>query len=81
MRNRIRLGFIGCGGHSARHADVVRKMPDSYKIVGALDVQQNTAEKFLGTHDKSALATTDISKFLVIEGMDAVIIATPHKYH
>lgn len=81
MRNPVGLGFMGCGGHSARHADVIRKMPDSYKIVGALDIQQNTAEKFLGIHDESALATTDVSRFLAIEGMDAVLIGTPHKYH
>lgn len=81
MEKQIGLGFIGCGGHSARHADVVRRMPENFRIVGALDVRQDIAEKFLGASDCSALATDNILQFLAIPGMDAVLIGTPHKYH
>ena len=28
MTQSVRLGFIGCGGHARRHAEVALKMPD-----------------------------------------------------
>lgn len=81
MKKRIGLGFIGCGGHSGRHADVVNSMPENFKIVGALDTTQNVAEQFLSTRGVTAIATTDSFAFFKIAGMDAVLIGTPHKFH
>ena len=81
MKDRIGLGFMGCGGHSARHADVVRKMPDDYTIVGAFDTQQRAANGFLKVGDGPALATTDLEDFLALDGMNAVLIGTPHEFH
>jgi predicted dehydrogenase len=83
MKKRIGLGFIGCGGHSGRHADVLNRMPDDFKIVGALDANRNVAEKFLtdrGLRENNNYHDS-ISKFFKIPGMDAVLIGTPHKYH
>jgi predicted dehydrogenase len=80
-KSPVRVGFMGCGGHSARHADVMHAMPENYKIVGALDVQKDTAEHFLSGYNPEALATSDMSEFLANKDMDAVLIGTPHKYH
>src|SRR3989338_8319395 len=83
MSNPIRLGFIGCGGHSRRHAAVVQRMPDKYRIVAACDVKQDVAEKFLIDYGVRApnLATINISELLEYNGLDAVLIGTPHEYH
>ena len=81
MPRLVKLGFIGCGGHSGRHADVVLKMPHSFEIVGALDTRKDDAEKLLSKCSISALATTNLSEFLSIGDMDAVLIGTPHKSH
>jgi len=39
MNKPIKIGFIGCGGHSGRHADVISKMLNNFEIVGALDIR------------------------------------------
>lgn len=81
MKKRIGLGFIGCGGHSGRHADVVNGM-DDFKIVGAFDTNQETAAKFLSERKIfGATVTRHLFEFFKIPDMDAVIIGTPHKFH
>lgn len=81
MKKEIGLGFMGCGGHSKRHADVVDKM-SQFKIVGAFDVDLTSAQNFCNQYDEHLpLATTNLSEFLAIEELDAVLIGTPHKYH
>jgi predicted dehydrogenase len=77
----VRLGFIGCGGHSRRHADVVHAMPEDYKIVGALDMNMAVARDFISKYNPGALYTGNASEFLANKEMDAVLIVTPHKYH
>ncbi|MBI3274135.1 MAG: Gfo/Idh/MocA family oxidoreductase [Candidatus Colwellbacteria bacterium] len=81
MRQPVRIGFIGCGGHSGRHADVVLRIPDDFKIVGAVDIKEGVAENFLASRGVHALATTKLSEFMAIEDMDAVLIGTPHSSH
>lgn len=81
MKQPIRIGFIGCGGHSSRHADVILRMPDDFKIVGAIDTKEGVAESFLASRNVHALATTEFSKLMAIEEMDAVLIGTPPKSH
>lgn len=81
MLRPVKLGFMGCGGHSGRHADVALRMPHNFEIVGALDIEKDVAEKFLSKRNISALATTNLSEFLAIGDMEAVFIGTPHKYH
>jgi predicted dehydrogenase len=81
----VKIGFIGCGGHSKRHADVVSKMPDLYEIVGAVDITQGVARNFLlpyvNKDNPRALATTSVSRFFEIDGLEAVLIGTPHQFH
>ncbi len=86
MKGPIQIGFIGCGGHSGRHADVIRRMPDKYKIFGACDLSKDVAEKLLKdygavTPGEPVLAFTDYLALLGYHSLDAVIIGTPHKYH
>ncbi|MBI2035161.1 MAG: Gfo/Idh/MocA family oxidoreductase [Candidatus Liptonbacteria bacterium] len=81
MQKPIKIGFIGCGGHSGRHAYIINKMPRDFEIVGALDINQKVAEKFLRQHNAIALAAKNPQDFFAIKGMDAVLIGTPHKYH
>ncbi|MBI2674561.1 MAG: Gfo/Idh/MocA family oxidoreductase [Candidatus Yanofskybacteria bacterium] len=83
MTNPVRLGFIGCGGHSGRHADVVLKMPLDYRITGAFDLKNDVVDDFI----KSRRAypcyaeNRDLKKFLAISEIEAVLIGTPHRFH
>src|SRR3990167_6899102 len=47
MTNPVRLGFIGCCGHSGRHADVVLKMSRDYQITGAFDLKRDIVDDFI----------------------------------
>ncbi|OGN08535.1 MAG: hypothetical protein A3C61_01950 [Candidatus Yanofskybacteria bacterium RIFCSPHIGHO2_02_FULL_39_10] len=81
MKKPIRLGFIGCGGHSARHADVVSKIYESYEIVAAMDTQLGSAIKFLSKYKGlNGVASSNLDKFFEAN-MEAVLIGSPHKYH
>lgn len=77
----IKIGFIGCGGHSARHADVIQKMPHNFEVVGALDSNIDVAKKFLAKYGKSGLATISPETLLASPSIEAVLIGSPHKFH
>lgn len=83
MVNPVRLGFIGCGGHSARHADVVLRMPKDYQIRGAFDLKPEVADDFINTRRAYPCYAEnhDLKKFLAISEVEAVLIGTPHKFH
>lgn len=83
MNNPVRLGFIGCGGHSRRHADVICRMPNDYLITAALDLELGTAEKFLEDvgAPSDSLATTSLERIVTCGDVEAVLIGTPHKFH
>ncbi|MBI2062381.1 MAG: Gfo/Idh/MocA family oxidoreductase [Candidatus Yanofskybacteria bacterium] len=83
MPNPVRLGFIGCGGHSGRHADVVLRMPQDYKITGAFDIKDSTIDDFIKSRKAYPCYTEsrNLDKFLSISEIEAVLIGTPHKFH
>lgn len=81
MKKPIRLGFIGCGGHSGRHANVVLRMPEDYLITATFDANRRVATEFLSTRDIKGYAAPDLETFIKLEDIDAVIIGSPHRFH
>lgn len=81
MRSPVKLGFIGCGGHAARHAEVVVQMPDLFEIVSVCDTNWDTADAFKRRFGRTAHAITDSAQLFARADIDAVIISTPHKFH
>src|SRR3989338_4667564 len=83
MTNPVRLGFIGCGGHSGRHADVVLKMSRDYQITGAFDLKRDIVDDFIRTRKAYPCYAEecDLKKFLSISEIEAVLIGTPHRFH
>ncbi len=83
MTNPVRLGFIGCGGHSGRHADVVLKMPRDYRITGAFDLKHDVVDDFIKSRRAYPCYAEnhDLKKFLAISEIEAVLIGTPHRFH
>jgi len=83
----IGLGFIGCGGHSGRHADVLSRLPGEFEIVAALDSDVVRADDFLNAHNAPNappfvfLENYPTSPFSQGNRAEAVLIGTPHKYH
>lgn len=83
MDNPVRLGFIGCGRHSGRHADVALKMPRDYRITGAFDIKPRVVDDFINTRKTYPCyaESHDLKRFLSIPEIEAVLIGTPHKFH
>lgn len=80
---QVRLGFIGCGGHSGRHADVVMRMSHDYRIAGAFDLQKDVVDNFVESRKAYPCYTEsrDLEKFLSVSEIEAVLIGTPHRFH
>ncbi len=83
MANPVGLGFIGCGGHSGRHADVVMRMSQDYRIAGAFDLKNDVVDNFIKSRKAYPCyaESRDLEKFLSISEIEAVLIGTPHKFH
>jgi predicted dehydrogenase len=73
----IRIGFIGCGGIAARHAEGMKSIPEA-EIVAAADVDEACAAKLTGGN---AAVYTDWRRMLDAEELDAVYVCTPPNVH
>ena len=79
---RLRVGLIGCGGiMRAVHMPGWKLVPDC-EIIAVCDTNLETAQRFAqdyGIDPKRVF--TDHREMLKLEGLDAVDIATPNKFH
>ena len=84
---RLTLGVIGCGGRGRWLTDAFLKQPE-VQIVAVADV--DTARGNLGREPVKAMvdakspgcrAFTDYRDLLQVDGLDAVVIATPDHWH
>jgi len=72
----IRVGIVGLGTISRFHADRLRGHRAT--LVGGVDVVEASRDDFAVTYDAPAFASFDD---LLAEGVDAVVVSTPNKYH
>jgi len=75
----IRIGFIGCGGHSYGHLRILKGI-ENVKITGIFDPKKENVEKF-----KKEAGDVDVYKSdreLVEKGnIDGAVICSPHTFH
>lgn len=81
-QNKIRVGFIGCGGNSRGHGRSIMAAPDA-EIVALADVSENAIQAFresVGVGNEIP-AYADYKEMLAAIKLDAVEISTPHTLH
>ncbi|MCX7705321.1 MAG: Gfo/Idh/MocA family oxidoreductase [bacterium] len=75
----IRIGFLGCGGHSYSHLGCLKEIK-GVKITGVFDPKQENVEKFLKEAGQMDVYESD--KELMKKGnLDGVVINSPHTFH
>ncbi len=79
-KNQLRVGFIGAGGFSkVKLLPIVSKVKN-VKIAAIVDADVSNAENVKRTY-AAAVALTEPHELFEKDMVDAVVIATPHKYH
>ena len=80
--DKVRIGFIGCGGVSNGHAQRIINMPDA-ELVALCDTNTTTLAQYKKRHPRLADAPTftDWRKMLDKVKLDAIEIHTPHTLH
>jgi predicted dehydrogenase len=84
--NRLRVGFIGCGGMAGAHLDSLLhlKDEDNVDVVAVCDVYTTRADQFAGRvkqRDGDAHVSQDYRTVLDRGDLDYVVIATPEHSH
>ena len=77
MAEAVRIGIIGTGGIARAHAENVRNNPDSV-LVGGVDVSPDARASFSEEYDVPAYESYEE---LRDNGLDAIIITTPNRFH
>ena len=79
---KVRVGFIGCGGNASGHIGRVLGMGDT-EVVALCDVSEQSLERVKDQHQGVADLPTfrDYKEMLEEVEMDAVEISTPHTLH
>lgn len=80
--NKIRVGFIGCGGNASGHLGRVLDIPEA-EVVALCDVDQASLQRAKGRNPRGAAlpAFTHYQDMLDQVELDAVEISTPHTLH
>jgi len=73
-----RTGIIGCGKVAHLHAKALQNLPES-DFAAVWSRTPSTAVKFSDQYGVKSY--TDISKMVKQEGLDLVIVCTPHPFH
>lgn len=81
-KNDAKIGFsiIGTGSWASTHVRACKANPH-VEIVGLADIREGAAESFARAHGLDVPTFTDYRKLLAMDGLDAVIIATPNNVH
>jgi len=77
---KIGFGIIGTGGWANTHARACKANPH-VELVGLADIREGAAESFAQAHILNVPTFTDYHNLLAMDGLDAVIIATPNYVH
>jgi predicted dehydrogenase len=79
--DRLRIGFIGCGGQGTSHMNAVRGIKDSenVEIAAVCDVFDHRAERAAAL--TGAKSYRDYRRVFDNKDIDAVLIATPDHWH
>jgi len=82
MEKKLRIALVGCGGMGTRvHGPAFAEMPDA-EIVAVCDIMPKNAADYGAALGLSAdRICTDYRELLKMDGIDAVDIATPNKFH
>lgn len=80
--DKIRVGFIGCGGNASGHIGRVLDIPEA-EVVALCDVDQASLQRAKERHSQAAELPefTHYQKMLERVELDAVEISTPHTLH
>ena len=80
--DKIRVGFIGCGGNASGHLGRVLDIPEA-EVVALCDVDQASLQRAKERHSKAAELPefTHYQEMLEQVELDAVEISTPHTLH
>lgn len=79
--SKLRVGIIGCGGITvASHLPAYGRLTDQAEVVAVADVDSAVAEKVRGDFS-IAKAYGDYEEMIRKEGLDAVTVATPNRFH
>ncbi|MBC8233931.1 Gfo/Idh/MocA family oxidoreductase [bacterium] len=81
-KNKIRVGFIGCGGNARGHGRSIMQAPDA-EIVALADISESAIQAFQENVGVSSEVPvyTDYREMLAAAKPDAVEISTPHTLH
>ena len=81
-KQKLRFGFIGCGGNARGHGRGVSRDED-IEIVGLADPSENALKAFKETVglDDSVSTYADHDEMLAAAKPDAVVISSPHGLH
>jgi predicted dehydrogenase len=81
---KVRLGFIGCGGITKAHFEALAEVPTS-EVIAACDVDEGRVGQMvkLATerHGRPPQSHTDFRKLLENKDVDAVVVASPDHWH
>ena len=78
--SQLRVGFIGAGGFSKVKLLPIISKVKNVKISAIVDADVSNAENVKRTY-AAAVALTESHELFEKDIVDAVVIATPHKYH
>ena len=78
----LKIGIVGCGHASARHASALMSMKDRVKIVGCCDVDSAALMDFKRRYSPEADVFTDMGAMLMQQKLDIVLLGTwPVMHH
>lgn len=84
---RLALGVIGCGGRGRWLADAFLKQPDT-QVVAVCDVDRErgnqgreAVRRMVDEKQPGCAAFADFRELLAMDGLDAVVIASPDHWH
>jgi len=80
MKEKYRVGIIGCGGMSRAHANAYKALPEMTEIVAAADISEEQLKKFSDDYGIANLYT-DYHEMLAKENLDIVDICTWPRLH
>lgn len=73
----VRIGVVGLGGMGTQHAQSVASL--GHQVIGGMDIDPDSRKQF--RHEFSAQTYETHEELYENEELDAVIVATPNKFH